>query len=140
MNIKISTFADRVNGLVTALVESDGRVLKSRVTEFMGTNIKDNAIEAVTSGLRLVKGIVKHDDLLIVEVQNQHLASWISGRVEYKDYDTLLDKLFEVLESIDCRYKVVCVPNSYAKQFGLTNGVTKKEYTSVENLLGDLEG
>ncbi len=140
MNIKISCFADRTKGFVASTVEVNGNVQKSKVDKFIGTNIKENAIRACINGLQLAKGVVFHDDLLTIEIQNRHLAEWIAGAVEYKGYTDSLDKLFELLDSIDCRYIVAFVEEPYAKTFGASHGYTKKEFTTVENLISDLEG
>lgn len=140
MNIKVSCFADRTNGLVTSTVEVGGNVRKSKVVRFSGSNIKENAIRACINGLQLARGIVSHKDLLTIEVQNQHLAGWIAGAVEYKGYTDYLDNLFSLLDSIDCRYIVSFVKEPYAKLFGIHHGCTKTKFTTVGNLVSDLEG
>lgn len=139
MNYLISTYANRVNGKNCYTIESKGKVIKSKVFRFTGDNIKENALECICKALLEIQNLVSHDDILIIEVQNVHLTEWLDGMKEYKGYETGLDKVFDVLEYIDCRYRFKLNKNPYAKLIG-TNDITKEQYTSSSDLFKELEG
>lgn len=132
MNIRLSCVSDRVHGKNCYVVEKDGKEIESHVYSITGTNIKKNALDALYRGLRVVKNIAKHEDLVVIELQNCHLAEWVSGRKESKGYEEELDKVFEVLESIDSRYIVRFVKNTYAKKVAEARGISTPKVTGVD--------
>lgn len=138
MNIRLSCYANRRTGKNCWTVEKQGKVIRSKVFKFKGDNIKENALECVLQGLRAVTNEVKHEDTLWVEIQNIHLAQWLSGQVEYKDYSKLLDQVFEVLENTDCRYMFIFEKSPKAKLYGALNDFTKQTWSSADSLL-DME-
>lgn len=139
MNYKLSTYANRVSKKNCFTLESGGKTVNSLVFRFIGDNIKQNALETIYRGLKTVGQVVKHNDVVIVEVQNQHLCNWLLGYQEYQGYNEKLDKVFEVLEGIDCRYKFVTEKKPYAKVFGDRNGLTKMSFSTLDDFMSSAE-
>lgn len=135
MNYRLSTYADRVGKKVGFTLELKGKVISEKIFRFKGTNIKENALEAIYAGLCACRGKLKHDDVLIVEVQNIHLCNWLNGLQEYKDYNEGLDNVFAMLESIDCRYRFIFVVKPYVKGYMSGKGFTKVEVTSIDDFM-----
>lgn len=139
MNYRLSCMADRVKGLCGYVIESKGVELEREVFNFTGTNIKENALKTIYKGLRKIKKYMTHEDIMVIEVQNVHLAEWISGLVEYKGYQELLESVFYELESIDCQYRVLFERNPYAKSILSQDNKTKICASSVSDVMEGLE-
>ena len=139
MVYRVGTYANRVEGNRGYLLEVEGRVVDEKISKFQGDNIKVNALEVILQGIRACRSRVSHEDLVIIEVQNTHLCDWLSGSVEYKEYSDSLDKIFEVLETLDCRYRFTFNKSPYAKEYLKGKGVTQVKVSSVADLMADFE-
>ena len=137
MNCRLSCGANRKLKKIGYTYEVGGRIEDSGVFKTVSTNMKENILESITRGMKACRGKVHHEDLLIIEVQNQHLAQWLSGEVTYKGYEDYLDRLFDVLESMDCRYKFMFVPKPYALSFIENNNIKKEQMSSISSLMGE---
>lgn len=137
MNLKLSVYCSRPKGVSGFAIYENGRVTDSKVDSVLSDNIKENVLLALTKGLRACRGVVSHDDILYIEIQNQHLCSWLSGCVEYKGYSSYLDEAFSVLESLDCRYKFMFVGKPTCKAL-VEEGKAEVKGMSVENAFSDL--
>lgn len=137
MNYKISTYADRVNGKIGFTLEAEGKVLDEKIQKFEGTNIKENALHCVYLGIKACSGKLQHNDLLMIEVQNIHLCEWLNGMVEYKGYDTWLDRVFGVLELLDCRYRFYFSKKPFCKEYMKGRGTTKVQVGSVDDMMAE---
>lgn len=109
MNYRLSCASDRKAGKNGYSIEVNGRGIDSSVFKLVSNNIKENIVECVYRGLKAARNYVSHDDVLCIEIQNIHLKDWLSGNKSYKGYEDCMDKTFEVLESVDCRYRFVYV-------------------------------
>ena len=116
MNYRLSIAALRVKGKRGFVIERKGMTLEASVHKSSSSNLKEDILNTVTEGLRVIRPYIKHEDILFIEIQNQHLQQWLSGMVEYKDYADALDRVFEVLENLDCRYRFIFVKDPYAKK------------------------
>lgn len=137
MNIKLSVYSSRTKGKSGYAIYEKGSVIDSRVSCTSSSNIKEDVLISLSKGLRSCRGRVSHDDILYIEIQNQHLCSWLSGCVEYKGYSKYLDEAFSVLESLDCRYKFMFVGKPTAKKL-IEEGKVEVKGVSVENAFSDL--
>lgn len=138
MNIKLSVYCSRPKGKSGFVVYKDGRVVESKINSTNGDNIKEEVMIILTKGLRACRNVVSHDDILYIEIQNQHLCSWLSGCVEYKGYSEFLDAVFEVLESLDCRYRFMFVAKPTCKVL-VEEGKVEVKGSSIESAFSDLE-
>lgn len=121
------------------VIETEGRTLRKFVCKTKSLNIKEDILITLTEGLRALKPLVKHEDIVFIEIQNTHLQQWLSGLVEYKEYSKYLDEVFEVLEGIDCKYKFVFSKEPSAKQFVLNSEITTVKATPVGEALKEFE-
>lgn len=139
MVYRVSTFANRVEGNRGYILESEGRIIGEKISKFQGDNIKENVLEVVLQGIRACRNNVAHEDYVIIEVQNTHLCDWLNGSVEYKEYSSSLDKIFEVIETLDCRYRFTFTKNPYAKKYIKGKGVSQVKVSSIDDLMSDFE-
>lgn len=109
MNYRLSCASNRKARKNGYLIEVNGREVDSNVFKLVSDNIKENIVECVYRGLKAARNYVNHSDILCIEIQNSHLKEWLSGNKSYKGYEECMDKTFEVLESVDCKYRFVYV-------------------------------
>ena len=140
MNYRLSVATLRTRGKHGFIIEARGKTVEASVHKLKSTNIKEDVLLTLTEGLRAVKPYIKHEDILYIEIQNQHLQQWRSGMVEYKDYSEALDGVFEVLENLDCRYRFIYTKNPYAKSVvAQTNIKNPTEGSSLLSVIRELE-
>lgn len=140
MNYRLSVATLRTKGKHGYLIERKGRTIEASVRKLKSKNIKEDVLLTLQEGLRAVKAYIKHEDILFIEIQNQHLQQWLSGMVEYKDYSKALDGVFEVLENLDCRYKFIYAKNPYAKEVvAQTNISNINKGSSLLETINELE-
>ena len=143
MNYLVSVYANRVTGVNNVELMSEGRVIKSYRGRFVGNNIKENVLRCIHRGLRFAAAVVKHDDKLYIEVQNQHLINWLMGRTEHKDYCEWLDVVFADIEGIDCKYKYLYESVPKAKKGTLVDKGSMESLTpsvGIESMMKEFEG
>ena len=140
MNYRLSTATLRVKGKHGYVLEHAGKTVAVRVSKTKSSNIKEDILMVITEGLREARSYVKHEDILYIEVQNIHLQQWLSGMVEYKEYSKYLDDVFEVLESMDCRYKFVFEKEPYAKQVVSKTSLSIDQGSSLSDIISEFEG
>ena len=139
MNYRVSTYADRIGNNKGFIVEAEGKILEEKISKFEGNNIKENALQVVLQGLRACRNKVSHNDILLIEVQNVHLCNWLNGLKEYEGYNVWLDKIFELIETLDCRYLFYFNKKPFAKDYIKGKGVTKVEVSSIDDMMSDFE-
>jgi len=138
MNYRVSCGVDRPCQKQGFVIEQSGKTEKEVVMKLYSDNLKESVLDCIYHALKEVKPLVKHEDVVIVEVQNAHLVDWLSGLVEYKGYEKELDLVFEVLESIDCRYRFVFCKTPFIKKYlrGMELTETLKT-SSIKDLMGE---
>lgn len=137
MNYNLSVMADRVNGKCSYTLSSSGKVISDKISKFSGDNIKVNALNQLKVGLMACKNLVSHDDILSIEVQNTHLCDWLNGRVAHKDYIGQLSDVFDVLETIDCRYRFLFNKEPFAKVYASKRDFTKIAVSTIDDMFKD---
>lgn len=138
MNIKLSVYCSRPKGTVGYAIYIGGSVVESSISKIVSNNIKEEVLVSLAKGLRACRNHINHEDILYIEIQNQHLCSWLSGCVEYKGYSNHLDAVFEVLESLDCRYRFMFNDKPDNKKL-VESGKVSVKGLSVEDAFSDLE-
>lgn len=111
---------------VCYVVEERGREIFSDVFAMRG-NDKESQIEALKKGLLKCKGIVKHEDLLVIQVGGTYLIKWLEEENPNPEYREILDEYFDILESIDCRYTYALCKDSQAVYHIKKHGLDKKQ-------------
>jgi hypothetical protein len=143
VNYLLSVYANRVTGVNNVELSCSGRVVKSASGRFVGTNIKENALEYIAKGLRFAAASVKHNDKLQIEVQNRHLVDWLMKGTDNNEYSAFLDVIFGIIENMDCEYRFIYEDKPRAKA-GTLSGVVVTDVVSssvsIESLMQELEG
>ena len=135
---KISVYSSRTLCKSGYAIYENGGVIDYSVGKTVSDNIKEDVLLSMTKGLRACRSHISHDDILYIEVQNRHLCEWLNGSKEYKGYSDYLDMVFEVLESLDCRYRFIFVDKPTCKSI-VEKGKVEVKGSSVESAFSDLE-
>jgi len=108
MNIVLGCSADKKLKRGAYIIFKGGKRIVSESFNIgdKGTDatLKEYVFESIIKGLRGVRNIVNHEDLLLIEVPNGHMAEWLNGSREYKGYNKYLDEISEIIDTLDCRY------------------------------------
>lgn len=139
MNIVLSCYAKKGKGCY--IIEKGGRVIDKNVfTLSLGGNahLKEYMLESIYRGIKSVRNVVSHDDLLLVGVQNSHLANWLNSTMEYKGYEYYLDNIIDIIDTIDCRYMFSVTGLKKAKEL-INETPMKEELVGVCSLLDEFE-
>ena len=139
MNIVLSCYAKKGKGCY--VIEKEGRVVDKKVFALNLGNeghLKEYMLESVLRGLKAVRSLVSHEDLLLVGVQNSHLANWLNSTMEYKGYESYLDSIIDVIDTIDCRYMFSVTSLKKAKVV-INEPITKEKLVGVCSILEEFE-
>ena len=121
MNIVLSCYANK--GKAAFVLEKGGRVVNKEVflvSKEGKAHLKEFIFESIIKGIKNARNVVSHDDLLLIGVQNAHMVDWLNGQKEYKGYESYLDDISDIIETLDCRYL-------------FSNNATKKAKRALED-------
>ena len=96
------------------------------------SKLKEYVFESVIRGLRNVRSLVNHDDLLLIELPNMHMVEWLNGSKEYKGYNQYLDTVADIVDTLDCRYLFTKTNVKDAKKL-LEESVSKVEVMGIDD-------
>lgn len=92
----------------TYIIEADGETIKQevvRVFEDSSSLLKKRTLEVLVKGLLEVKDLVKHEDNLIIYLENGHLVKWLTEEYEYDGYDKMATVL-NLIDNLDCKVSI----------------------------------
>ena len=134
MNYRLSIGVNRPIGKKCFVLERKGMELDSKILSNSSRNIKIELLSVLAKGLMSCRSYVKHEDILYIELQNREILSWLSGLEEYKGYEDELDSVYEILESLDCRYSFLFIEKPYALGYINKNKKTDVKGSSISDL------
>ena len=138
MNIVLSCYANKEKAAF--VLEKGGKVVCKEVFPVIGegkVRLKEYIFEAIIKGLKYARKEVNHEDLLLIGVQNGHIAEWLNGQKEYKGYESYLDDISDIIETLDCRYLFGHTSVKKAKD-ALKNGVIEVKLEGVASVFENL--
>lgn len=137
MNIVLSCYANK--GKASFVLEKGGKVINKEVFSLNKNgkeHLKEFIFEAIIRGLKNTRPAVRHEDLLLIKVQNSNIVDWLNGGKEYKGYESYLDDIFSIVETLDCRYLFSYMSVEKAKKL-LESDIDK---VKLENVFSAFEG
>lgn len=138
MNIILSCYANKEKA--SFVLEKGGKVVAKEVFSVIKENkvhLKEYIFEAIIKGLRYARNEVSHEDLLLIGVQNGHMVEWLNGQKEYKGYESYLDEISNIIETLDCRYLFSNTNVKKAKK-ALEEGIEKPKLEGAVSLFENL--
>lgn len=68
-------------------------------------SLKTLQLEEIINGLAKLRGLVEHEDVLTIEMENRWVYEWLELEREQQKYIQYIDKVFDILDTLDCKYR-----------------------------------
>lgn len=135
-NVKLECYSSEKLGKKGFLIEKEGRVVHSDVSK-MSDDYKRGIFLSLYDGILVVRGMVDHDSMLTIVLQNRNVAEWVLNRDEYKcsKYSDVSDKVFDLIDELDCKYRIVSMKSYGAQRMVKTEPVRGLETSGIESVL-----
>lgn len=110
MNVLLSVNArNEKNGYVFGyVIKKQGKTVAEHTsirTDKGRDSLKTLQLEEIIDGLAKLRGLVEHDDVLTIEMENRWVYEWLELEREQQKYIQYTDKIFDVLDTLDCKYR-----------------------------------
>lgn len=110
MNILLSVNArNEKNGYVFGyVIKKQGKTVAEHTsirTDKGRDSLKTLQLEEIIDGLAKLRGLVEHEDVLTIEIENRWVYEWLELEREQQKYIQCTDKVFDILDTLDCKYR-----------------------------------
>lgn len=110
MNVLLSVNArNEKNGYVFGyVIKKQGKTVAEHTsirTDKGRDSLKTLQLEEIIDGLAKLRGLVEHDDVLTIEIENRWVYEWLELEREQQKYIQYIDKVFDILDTLDCKYR-----------------------------------
>ena len=110
MNVLLSVNArNEKNGYVFGyVIKKQGKTVAEHTsikTDKGRDSLKTLQLEEIIDGLAKLRGLVEHEDVLTIEVENRWVYEWLELEREQQKYIQYTDKVFDILDTLDCKYR-----------------------------------
>jgi hypothetical protein len=123
-------------------IRVDNQIVKEatiRVWSDSSKMLKQRTLEVLNQALLEAQSIVRHEDQLLIVLENQHLVAWLKEEKEYNGYPLLPD-IFERIDNLDCKVAYHVDTLELIQELFSSNVDTSSELGSLEALvMEDLE-
>ena len=68
-------------------------------------SLKTLQLEEIIDGLAKLRGLVEHEDVLTIEIENRWVYEWLELERKQQKYIQYTDKVFDILDTLDCKYR-----------------------------------
>lgn len=110
MNVLLSVNArNEKNGYVFGyVIKKQGETVAEHTsirTDKGRDSLKTLQLEEIINGLAKLRGLVEHEDVLTIEIENRWVYEWLELEREQQKYIQYTDKVFDILDTLDCKYR-----------------------------------
>ena len=110
MNVLLSVNArNEKNGYVFGyVIKKQGKTVAEHTsirTDKGRDSLKTLQLEEIIAGLAKLRGLVEHEDVLTIEIENRWVYEWLELEREQQQYIQQIDKVFDILDTLDCKYR-----------------------------------
>ena len=110
MNVLLSVNArNEKNGYVFGyVIKKQGKTVAEHTsirTDKGRDSLKTLQLEEIIAGLAKLRGLVEHEDVLTIEIENRWVYEWLELEREQQKYIQQIDKVFDILDTLDCKYR-----------------------------------
>lgn len=110
MNVLLSVNArNEKNGYVFGyVIKKQGKTVAEHTsirTDKGRDSLKTLQLEEIIDGLAKLRGLVEHEDVLTIEIENRWVYEWLELEREQPKYIQYIDKVFDILDTLDCKYR-----------------------------------
>lgn len=110
MNVLLSVNArNEKNGYVFGyVIKKQGKTVAEHTsirTDKGRDSLKTLQLEEIIDGSAKLRGLVEHEDVLTIEIENRWVYEWLELEREQQSYIKYIDKVFDILDTLDCKYR-----------------------------------
>lgn len=110
MNVLLSVNArNEKNGYEFGyVIKKQGKIVAEHTsirTDKGRDSLKTLQLEEIIDGLAKLRGLVEHEDVLTIEIENRWVYEWLELEREQQKYIQYTDKVFDILDTLDCKYR-----------------------------------
>lgn len=110
MNVLLSVNArNEKNGYVFGyVIKKQGKTVAEHTsirTDKGRDSLKTLQLEEIIDGLAKLRGLVEHEDVLTIEIENRWVYEWLELERGQQKYIQYTDKVFDILDTLDCKYR-----------------------------------
>ena len=110
MNVLLSVNArNEKNGYVFGyVIKKHGKTVAEHTsirTDKGRDSLKTLQLEEIIDGLAKLRGLVEHEDVLTIEIENRWVYEWLELEREQQKHIQQIDKVFDILDTLDCKYR-----------------------------------
>lgn len=110
MNVLLSVNArNEKNGYVFGyVIKKQGKTVAEHTsirTDKGRDSLKILQLEEIIDGLAKLRGLVEHEDVLTIEIENRWVYEWLELEREQQKYIQQIGKVFDILDTLDCKYR-----------------------------------
>ena len=110
MNVLLSVnVRNEKNGYVFGyVIKKQGKTVAEHTsirTDKGRDSLKTLQLEEIIDGLAKLRGLVEHEDVLTIEIENRWVYEWLELEREQQKYIQQIDKVFDILDTLDCKYR-----------------------------------
>lgn len=110
MNVLLSVNArNEKNGYIFGyVIKKQGKTVAEHTsirTDKGRDSLKTLQLEEIIDGLAKLRGLVEHNDVLTIEIENRWVYEWLELEREQQKYIQYTDKVFDILDTLDCKYR-----------------------------------
>lgn len=110
MNVLLSVNArNEKNGYVFGyVIKKQGKIVAEHTsirTDKGRDSLKTLQLEEIIDGLAKLRGLVEHEDVLTIEIENRWVYEWLELERKQQKYIQYTDKVFDILDTLDCKYR-----------------------------------
>lgn len=110
MNVLLSVNArNEKNGYVFGyVIKKQGKTVAEHTsirTDKGRDSLKTLQLKEIIDGLAKLIGLVGHEDVLTIEIENRWVYEWLELEREQQKYIQYTDKVFDILDTLDCKYR-----------------------------------
>lgn len=143
MNVLLSVNArNEKNGYVFGyVIKKQGKTVAEHTsirTDKGRDSLKTLQLEEIIDGLAKLRGLVDHDDILTIEIENRWVYEWLKLEREQQKYIQQIDKVFDILDTLDCKYRFL--HNETPQVNLLLNKGVQKEKVKLLSSIEMMEG
>ena len=154
--IKLEIYWDKATKKQGYSIVVDGKPVKEEIIKSTTEDKKLGILSELKRGLLNVKLFVKHEDILMIILQDKLITRWFytyKAEKKYQKYivlhDTveemgdiivdIMDELSDIIEELDCKYRFTCLEEYSTKYKVPVGAIMEEKKYSVADAFADLQ-
>ena len=140
--IKLEIYWDKATKKQGYSIVVDGKPVKEEIIKSTTEDKKLGILSELKRGLLNVKLFVKHEDILMIILQDKLITRWFytyKAEKKYQKYIDIMDELSDIIEELDCKYRFTCLEEYSTKYKVPVGAIMEEKKYSVADAFADLQ-